>query len=121
MVYESGLILLMLGSFIFMYFFLDYFKLRFIEFLNTKKDFNNKKRTIMTKLVEEMDLLFIIHMFISILFFTNLFLQTTSEAQNTILSGWFSFIILEFTPFILLIIINFVLRFIEVIRDTDDD
>ena len=120
MISDSGLILLMLGSFLFMYLFLDYFKKRFTEHLNTKKDLKEQSRTIQTKLIEEFDLVFIFHMFISILFFTNIIIQTTAEAQNLILEGWFSFIIIEFSPFIILIIINLILKFVENARELKD-
>lgn len=88
----------MLGFFVFQYFFVEYFKTRF-------KD--------KWKLSEEFDLFFIIPMFISILFFTVLLMQDTSAAQDTVLAGWFAFITMLFTPFILLILIVWFKKFIS--------
>lgn len=89
---------LMFGFFVFLYFFVDYFKTRF-------KD--------KWRLSEEFDLLFIIPMFVTILFFTVLLMESTTSGQDRVLAGWFSFVTVLFAPFIMLILVAWFKKFLS--------
>lgn len=112
MIDNPSLILLLFGYFIFLYFFVDYFKVRF-------KD--------KYKLSEEFDLFFITSALITILFFASILMQADLTVQNNILAGWISFVIISVCPFTYLIIVNFIKKYLNalkkrnVVREHEDD